>query len=181
MKRLIEKMVFSGFVTAWRLATWPTSRSPDLVNATTEGVSRLPSGFVMTTGSPPSMTATTEFVVPRSIPMILLMFVRPRWCPARHNPAGDCYFLRSALLSNLSASQSSTGPRPRSYTLNVVEDNLEEIPEATPASSGGRTVIRVARRAVFIMLFVAAAALGSLGGVLFAYGTDLPEISRLDD
>ena len=30
MKRLIEKMVFSGLVTAWRLATWPTSRSPAL-------------------------------------------------------------------------------------------------------------------------------------------------------
>jgi hypothetical protein len=29
--------------------------------------------LVMTTGSPPSMTATTELVVPRSIPMILLM------------------------------------------------------------------------------------------------------------
>src|SRR5262245_28014726 len=73
MKRLIEKTVFSGFVTAWRLATCPTKRSPDLVNATTEGVNRPPSGFVMTTGSPPSMTATTELVVPRSIPMILLM------------------------------------------------------------------------------------------------------------
>ena len=73
MKRLIEKMVFSGLVTACRLATWPTRRSPDLVNATTDGVSRLPSGLVMTTGSPPSMTATTELVVPRSIPMILLM------------------------------------------------------------------------------------------------------------
>ena len=41
--------------------------------ATTEGVSRPPSGLVITTGSPPSMTATTEFVVPRSIPMILLI------------------------------------------------------------------------------------------------------------
>ena len=73
MKRLIEKTVFSGLVTAWRLATWPTSRSPVLVNATTDGVSRPPSGLVMTTGSPPSMTATTELVVPRSIPMILLI------------------------------------------------------------------------------------------------------------
>ena len=70
MKRLIEKIVFSGLVTAWRLATWPTSRSPVLVNATTDGVSRLPSGLVMTVGSPPSMTATTELVVPRSMPMI---------------------------------------------------------------------------------------------------------------
>src|SRR4051812_744802 len=73
MKRLMENTVFSGLVTACRLATWPTSRSPVLVNATTDGVRRLPSGLVMTTGSPPSMTATTELVVPRSIPIILLM------------------------------------------------------------------------------------------------------------
>ncbi len=73
MNRLIEKTVFSGLVTAWRLATWPTSRSPVLVKATTDGVSRPPSGLVITTGSPPSMTATTEFVVPRSMPMILLI------------------------------------------------------------------------------------------------------------
>jgi hypothetical protein len=73
MKRLIEKTVFSGLVTACRLATCPTRRSPDLVNATTDGVSRPPSGFVITTGSPPSMTATTELVVPKSIPMILLI------------------------------------------------------------------------------------------------------------
>jgi hypothetical protein len=73
MNRLIEKTVFSGLVTACRFATCPTRRSPDLVKPTTEGVIRLPSGFVMTTGSPPSMTATTELVVPRSIPIILLM------------------------------------------------------------------------------------------------------------
>ena len=73
MNRLIENTVFSGLVTAWRFATCPTSRSPLFVNATTDGVSRLPSGFVMTVGSPPSMTATTELVVPRSMPMILLM------------------------------------------------------------------------------------------------------------
>src|SRR3990170_7897476 len=71
MKRLMLKRVFSGFVIAWRFATWPTSRSPLLANATTDGVMRPPSALLMTTGSPPSMTATTEFVVPRSIPMIL--------------------------------------------------------------------------------------------------------------
>ena len=43
MKRLIEKTVFSGLVTACRLATWPTSRSPSLVSATTDGVVREPS------------------------------------------------------------------------------------------------------------------------------------------
>ena len=73
MNRLIEKMVFSGLVTACRFATWPTRRSPDLVNPTTDGVMRLPSGLVITTGSPPSITATTELVVPRSIPIILLI------------------------------------------------------------------------------------------------------------
>src|SRR5919106_2078241 len=71
MKRLMLKIVFSGLVIAWRLATWPTSRSPLFAKATTDGVMRAPSAFVMTCGSPPSMTATTEFVVPRSMPMIL--------------------------------------------------------------------------------------------------------------
>jgi hypothetical protein len=42
---LDEKTVFSGLVTAWRFATWPTRRSPDLVNPTTDGVMRLPSDW----------------------------------------------------------------------------------------------------------------------------------------
>src|SRR5207237_715513 len=45
MKRLIEKIVFSGLVMAWRLATCPTSRSPVLVKPTTEGVVRLASSM----------------------------------------------------------------------------------------------------------------------------------------
>ena len=56
-------------VTAWRLAASPTSRSPVLVKATTEGVVRLPSEFSKTTGSPPSMTAMQELVVPKSMPI----------------------------------------------------------------------------------------------------------------
>src|SRR3954453_12641994 len=71
MKRLIEKTVLVGLVTAWRLATVPTRRSPDWANATTDGVVRPPSAFSMTVGSPPSRTAMHEFVVPRSIPMVL--------------------------------------------------------------------------------------------------------------
>src|SRR3954464_10515818 len=90
MKRLMEKIVFSGLVTAWRLATCPTGRSPVFVKATTDGVRRLPSGLVITTGSPPSMTATTELVVPRSIPMILLIvFSRPRTNLPRHGDRGQ--------------------------------------------------------------------------------------------
>src|SRR5512134_3330088 len=73
MKRLMEKTVCLGLVIAWRLATWPTSRSPSLVKATTDGVVRPPSALGMTTGSPPSITETTELVVPRSMPMILLL------------------------------------------------------------------------------------------------------------
>ena len=73
MKRLIEKIVFSGFVTAWRLATVPTRRSPLFVKATTDGVVRPPSAFSMTVGSPPSRTAMHELVVPRSMPMVFAM------------------------------------------------------------------------------------------------------------
>ena len=76
MNRLIENTVFSGLVMACRLATWPTSRSPLLAKPTTDGVMREPSALVMTVGSPPSITATTLLVVPRSIPMILPMCLR---------------------------------------------------------------------------------------------------------
>ncbi len=38
-----------------------------------DGVVRLPSLLLMTTGSLPSITATHELVVPRSMPMILLI------------------------------------------------------------------------------------------------------------
>src|SRR5436305_5880306 len=70
MKRLIEKTVFSGFVTCCRRAGAPTSRWPSFVNATTEGVVRPPSAFGITVGSPPSRTAMHELVVPRSIPIV---------------------------------------------------------------------------------------------------------------
>src|SRR5262245_24244986 len=70
MNRLIEYTVRRGFVIAWRLAGSPTSRSPLSVNATTLGVRRLPSWLAITFTSLPSITATTELVVPRSMPMI---------------------------------------------------------------------------------------------------------------
>src|SRR4051812_21538893 len=73
ISRLIAKNVFSGLVTAWRFAAWPTSRSPESVNATIEGVVRPPSAFSMTFPFLPSITATHEFVVPRSMPITLLM------------------------------------------------------------------------------------------------------------
>ena len=70
MNRLIEYTVPRGLVIACRLAGSPTRISPLEVNATTEGVSRLPSWLGITVTSPPSITATTLLVVPRSIPII---------------------------------------------------------------------------------------------------------------
>ena len=52
MWRLTERMVRSGLVIAWRLATSPTRTSPFLAKATTDGVVREPSALGMTTGSP---------------------------------------------------------------------------------------------------------------------------------
>src|SRR5581483_6492779 len=93
MNRLIEKTVFSGLVIAWRFATWPTRRSPLLVKATTDGVVRAPSWFAITVGWPPSMTATTELVVPKSMPMILAIVENPLTfkiydCGRRGGPTG---------------------------------------------------------------------------------------------
>src|SRR5437762_1052333 len=42
-------------------------------------------------------------------------------------------------------------------------------------------VIRIARNATIVALFVVAAMLGILSGVLFAYAGDLPQVSALDD
>jgi|SRR5688572_22291075 hypothetical protein len=66
-------MVFLGLVTAWRLAEAPTSTSPSSWYATIEGVVRAPSEFSITRVLLPSMIDTHEFVVPRSMPMILPM------------------------------------------------------------------------------------------------------------
>ena len=65
MKRLIEKIVFVGFVTCCRRAGAPTSRWSSFVNATTDGVVRPPSAFaIWRPVSPPSSTAMHEVVVP---------------------------------------------------------------------------------------------------------------------
>src|ERR1700682_491683 len=80
MYRLIYAIVRSGLVMAWRLAVSPTVRSPSFLKPTIEGVVRFPSGLGMTTASPPSITATQEFVVPKSIPITLLMVSRTSYC-----------------------------------------------------------------------------------------------------
>src|SRR5215218_5562470 len=113
MKRLMEKTVFVGLVTAWRLATVPTSRSPPWVNATTDGVVRPPSEFSITVGSPPSKTAMHEFVVPRSMPMVLAMCDAP--CKDLSRGDADC-------------SRSGT----------CVEGRIPRMPVVARGTSGGR-------------------------------------------
>ncbi|MNE94880.1 hypothetical protein D3C80_1928960 [compost metagenome] len=71
MKRLTEATVFVGLVTACLLAGSPTLISPPSTNAITDGVVLFPSALGITTGSLPSITETQEFVVPKSIPIIL--------------------------------------------------------------------------------------------------------------
>src|SRR5262245_36090729 len=80
MSRFTAKTVFLGLVRAWRLAICPTRRSPLAVNPTIDGVVRAPSWLGMTWGAPPSITATQELVVPRSIPITL---------PTPHLPAAS--------------------------------------------------------------------------------------------
>ena len=81
--------VRSGFVTAWRRAICPTRRLPSPVNATTDGVVRLP-----IVGNDERVAVFddghTEFVVPRSIPIarvVDILDARSLWgegrCTAR--------------------------------------------------------------------------------------------------
>ncbi len=81
INRFTEKAVFAVLVIACRLAICPTRCSPPFVKATTEGVVLAPSGLTMITASPPSITETTEFVVPKSIPIVFpilsLLFFLP--------------------------------------------------------------------------------------------------------
>src|ERR1700736_5493831 len=111
-------MVFSGFTAACLRASVPTSLSPVLVNATTEGVVREPSAFGITTGSPPSMTAITELVVPRSIPTVFgicLLFL-----PHRNRRVFDCQHL--ILFPVPTASKPHECPAPGGRTLGRLFD-----------------------------------------------------------
>ena len=68
IRRFVAYKVLSGFVTACLFAWRPTSLLPSSVKATTDGVVRAPSAFSITLAARPSMIATQEFVVPRSMP-----------------------------------------------------------------------------------------------------------------
>ena len=59
----------SGCELTCLFARIPQRRSPSFVNATTDGVVLEPSEFSMTFGFLPSIIATHELVVPKSIPI----------------------------------------------------------------------------------------------------------------
>ena len=72
IRRLIANNVFSGLLTACLFADCPTKDlSSSLVYATMEGVVLSPSLFSITFAWSPSIMATHEFVVPKSIPITL--------------------------------------------------------------------------------------------------------------
>mmetsp|Transcript_48189 Transcript_48189/g.112747 ORF Transcript_48189/g.112747 Transcript_48189/m.112747 type:complete len:398 (-) Transcript_48189:91-1284(-) len=68
MKRLTEWNVDVGFSAACLFAASPTRISLLLVNATILGVPLEPSAFGITSGRPASTVATTDVVVPKSMP-----------------------------------------------------------------------------------------------------------------
>jgi hypothetical protein len=106
IKRLTANKVRSGLVTACRRAIWPTRRPPSLVNATTDGVVRLPSSLGITSGSPCSMIDTQELVVPRSMPMAISAMSNP-------SSATACSFRPGAGIEDRARMQIAVGERAR--------------------------------------------------------------------
>ena len=103
-------------------------RSPSAVKATTDGVVRCPSELGITTGSLPSITATQELVVPKSIPIIFAIivyefnclyffrflsvppeFFRPAGPERRSRPEFEQRLYQTAISAKLSA-EWQTGP-----------------------------------------------------------------------
>jgi penicillin-binding protein 1A len=68
--------------------------------------------------------------------------------------------------------------------MNPLDDELVDHdgePPPQPAKPRSKLVLRVVRNAGLIALFIVAALFGTVGGVLFAYAGDIPEISALDN
>merc|ERR1719194_49852 len=74
MRRLASKTVFSGFLATWFFAASPIKRSVS-VNATYEGVVRLPWSFAIISTPSFFQTPTHEYVVPRSIPTAVFLAI----------------------------------------------------------------------------------------------------------
>merc|ERR1719210_179794 len=76
MSLLASKTVFSGFLATWFLAASPMRRSVS-VNATYEGVVRLPWSLAMISTPSFFQTPTHEYVVPRSMPTAVFFDIAP--------------------------------------------------------------------------------------------------------
>ena len=70
IRRLTDSTVRSGAAAAWLRAWRPTMTAPVSSSPTHEGRMASPSSSTME-GCPPEMIATSEFVVPRSMPMMV--------------------------------------------------------------------------------------------------------------
>ena len=70
MRRLTESTVRSGAAAAWLRARRPTMTAPASSSPTHEGRMVSPSSSTIV-GFPPETIATSEFVVPRSMPMMV--------------------------------------------------------------------------------------------------------------
>merc|ERR1719436_314614 len=74
ISRFASKTVFLGFLATWFLAASPINRSVS-VNATYEGVVRLPWSLAITSTPSFFQTPTHEYVVPKSIPMAVFLAI----------------------------------------------------------------------------------------------------------
>jgi hypothetical protein len=77
IRRLTANRVFCGLVTAWRLAALADQDLAVVRVGDDGGRGAIALGVLDDLGLSPSMTATQELVVPRSIPMILPMLLSP--------------------------------------------------------------------------------------------------------
>ena len=71
MSRFTEVTTREGSTSFFSIAGQPTNISPSATNQTADGVSLLPSPSDTKIGNPLSMTPTSEWVVPKSIPAII--------------------------------------------------------------------------------------------------------------
>src|SRR6266498_478935 len=167
MNRFAEVIVPFGFRIACRRASWPTSRSPWSVNATTDGVVRDPSALTITVGSPPSSVAITELVVPRSMPTALAIPAPPYHGPAEpparewHHPAlrkraEPADWMRGGLDGWIATGATVGGgtlepqvkPRACSCAAIPARAEREQVPHGQPAKPGSGATRRALANAV---------------------------------
>ena len=99
IRRLMESTVRSGATMYWLRACWPTMMFPSSSSPTHEG--KIPSSFSLTIwGCPPAMMATSELVVPRSMPTIAVVSML-------YSSVSGCRF------TTTSAVRSTSSPRPK--------------------------------------------------------------------